>query len=136
MSCCPQRINRGVKLRHQTGMCFQLKPVDDEFHVDQAAGQHFHIQFAFWRLMRGHVPAHAGDIGPQLFGVALAMQNIRDNSIHLRAGGGRSKQHACPRQRHMLPRPRIFALILVKAFHRRAEQAVGARWPKPCVDLI
>ena len=86
--------------------------------------------------MRGHVLAHAGDIGAQFFGVALAMQNIRDNSIHLRAGIGGTKQNACPRQRHMLPRPRIFALILAKASHRRAQQPAGARWPKPGVDII
>ena len=136
MSGAHQRIDGGPQLRNKSFMPGELQHMDDELHINEPAGQQLYIQLAFGRLMRGHVLAHVGDFGPGLVDIAPGVQNIGNDAPHFAACGIRSEEQPGTGQRHMLPRPRIFPLILAEAFDRGAEQTVGARGPQAGVDLI
>ena len=117
-------------------MCLQLKRVNYELHIHQSAGQQLDVQRALRWLVRGHILAHCRDVCVQPDAIALSVQNIPDD---LRNGApciGGTKQHTRPCQCHMLPCPGIVALILGKAFDRRAQQPIRAGGPKPRVDFI
>ena len=86
--------------------------------------------------MCGHIGAHFAGIGDQCGGIVGLRQNITDDGLRGGPCLRRSVNHPRAAQRHMFPRPGIFALIPRKALQRHDQWPLRAGRSKARINLI
>ena len=107
-----------------------------EVDVEQTAGQVLEVPPALGRRMLGDTVAHVGDVADQRRGVTLAAKG----GLHVLGQAfdqfHRAVDHAHPRQRHVLPRPRRLRVIGFESLQRIGERPGAPRRPQAHVDLV
>ena len=114
----------------------QHQVLHQEFEIHEPAAPVAQIPRRGTRGAFGDAAAHVGDFGDEPLLVARRGQRRRDRRgdtlAQRRIAGNRPR----PGQRHMLPGPRRFALILGKGGKARRDRPGFARRPQPHVDRI
>src|SRR5215467_1072967 len=127
---------RSIKYVRQLMSMNELQILRNEFDIDQPAGHIFEIPAITISLFLGYGGAHLYDITCRQIGVAVAPQDILDNSFNSRLELHWSRNNPGPGERHMLPRPCFRLLIDGKGIESRGQRTRAARRAQPHIDLI
>src|SRR3546814_1035472 len=107
-----------------------------EFAVYGPSVTAFEVVRTRWRLVVGDPVAQCGCILRQLHGLARRGEQIVDDPLNLRLRVVGAIDRAGTEQRHMLPRPRLLALIAFEAVERDHQGALRALRTQPRIDVV